>query len=567
MSSVTDTLSKKLPLFIHGDEFTFENNLKNYTGHREVHKYYFPKNAENPTIDLVCPNTTVDELKQWLRPTNISPEDVERWKATPALKILMFKTKNEFSRSPSEYIPSHRTIPGYTEVTPMPGREQHIKLIREIFQHTRLPLAAVGAYIKSHIIFHSTPSYEVFGDEGTSGGQVTQYYCSGTSWSLAWSYFHATRHTAAVLFYREGDGQKRRGELEHEILRLKQHIAHPMLLAYIKTEISLVWTFQLLEQMNGQTFEIEKSVGLATWDWILDREIQAYQDPNTEDPESEEHIARAQKKAVERYNVLSGKLINIRFRLRSFREQIHWVRRMNNTYLHSLNRVAHLDTKFEARSKECHELDTMLDRMEDFNKIYSHDADTLSERLSQQMASMSHLVTQRDSRISLAIADINNELAWQGRNTNSAMMAIAVASFIFLPGTFIASVFDTPIFNWPPPNDSTIVTQPFWIFWLASGITTLLLCCCWTLYIRKKGDSEKIRREEAKQKFRQKILRVPTLTKRTQRTGPEIERSDSSDRGWFDFWYSRFGGKPDEERGIGAFRAVSLDERRPNLDC
>ena len=504
---------KMLPFYMSADGFILsEEDLKRYNGHIQLDKYYFAEGTETPTIDSVCPNTATEDLKQWLRPTKISTEDVERWKVTPTLKILMIKTQNQFSRDPTKFNPTHRTILGCTEVIPHQDREEHIQMIKEIFRHAKLPLAALGAYVKSHITFLSAPSYEVFGDEGISGGEVTKYYTSGTSWSIAWSYFHATRHTAAVLFYREGDGEQRRGELEHEILRLKQHIAHPMLLAYIKTQISLIWTFQLLEQMNGQTFEIEKSVGLATWDWVLDREIKAYKDPGVEDHESEEHVAKAQKEAIERYNVLSGKLINIRFRLRSFREQILWVRRMNNTYLRSLNRIARTDKKHQFRSKECRELDTILDRMDDFNKIYLHDADTLADRLSQQMSSMSHLVTQRDSRISLAIADINNELAWQGRNTNNAMMAIAVAQFIFLPGTFIASVFDTPIFSWPPPNDSTIVTEPFWIFWMTSGITTLLLCSFWTLFLRRKHAFDKTRRQEARRDFRRRIMRPPTFT-------------------------------------------------------
>lgn len=504
---------------MHGDGFILsEDDLKKYTGHHQIDKYSFAYGSDGPTIETIDPTTGVDleSLKQWLRPTSISPEDVKRWKEVPVLRILLIKTQNEFSRDP-ENKPTHRTIPGQTEVTPLEDREEHVRMIREIFRHARLPLAALGAYIKSHITFFSAPTYEVFGEEGTSGGHVTKYYCSGTSWSLTWSYFHTTRHTSAVMFYREGDGDKRRKELQQEILRLKQHITHPLLLAYIKTQISLCWTFQLLEQMNGQTFEIEKSVGLATWDWVLDKEIGIYRDPHIEDPDSEENIARAQKGAVERYNVLSGKLINIRFRLRSFKEQISWLRRMNKIYLNSLSQNP---TNYRARRKECLELNTILDRMDDFTKIYSHDADTLMERLVQQMSSLSYLVTQRDSRISLTIADINNELAWQGKNTNNAMKAIAVASFVFLPGTFIASVFDTPIFNWDsapagegtPANGSTINTEPFWIYWLACGLTTGLLCSCWFWYMKRKHAFEKTQRKKVREDFRRRILRVPTVT-------------------------------------------------------
>lgn len=543
---------------MEGDGFILsKSDFTRYNGHEQIDKYYFTEGSKKASKESVPANPCPESLKEWMRPTIFNSEDLERWKATPSLRILMIKTKNEFSRNPDQYKPSHRTIPGRTEVKPRGDREEQIRMVKEIFRHARLPLAAIGAYLKSHITFLGAPSYEVVDDEGTSTGEVTAYYCSGTSWSLAWSYFHKTRHTSGVLFYREGDGDLRRAELEEEIERLREHISHPLLLAYVKTQISLVWTFHQLEQMNGKTFEIEKSVGLATWDWVLDRRIEADQDSQADDPDIEESIARRQKEAVERYNVLNGRLINIRFRLRSSREQIRWLRRMNDTYLESIIKE---DTSYDGRSRECLQLNTMLERMDDFNKVYLHDADTLADRLSQQMSSMSHIVSQRDSRISLAIADINNELAWHSKNTNSAMMAIAVATFLFLPATFIASVFDTSIFNWPLPGESTINTEPFWIFWGTCALTTALLCLCWWLYIKKKSASIKQRREDEKKAFRRKILRVPTFQKRARRNSTKAEVAPVYS-GWQTPWNGRFGGKDvDIEMGlgIGAERAASF---------
>lgn len=534
---------------MEGDGFILsESDLRRYKGHEQIDKYYFTEGSKKAVKERVPSNPCPESLKEWLRPTIFNSEDLERWKATPSLRILMIKTKNEFSRDPDRYKPSHRTIPGLTEVQPRDDREEQIRMVKAIFRHARLPLAAIGAYLKSHITFLSAPSYEVVNEESTSTGEVTKYYCSGTSWSLAWSYFHKTRHTSGVLFYREGDGDDRRAELEEEIERLKQHISHPLLLAYVKTQISLVWTFHQLEQMNGKTFEIEKSVGLATWDWVLDRRIEADQDPQADDPDIEEIVARRQKEAVEKYNVLNGRLINIRFRLRSSREQIRWLRRMNNTYLKSITKE---DPSYCERRRECHELITKLEGMDDFNKVYLHDADTLADRLSQQMSSMSYIVSQRDSRISLAIADINNELAWHGKNTDSAMKAVAVASFLFLPATFIASVFDTPIFNWRPPGDSTIVAEPFWIFWAVCGLTTALLSLCWLLYIKKQRAFDEQRREVEKKEFRKKFLRVPTLQMRTKRKGPQPEGAPAY-HSWMSFWNWRIRhGNTDLEKGIG----------------
>lgn len=256
--------------------------------------------------------------------------------------------------------------------------------------------------------------------------------------------------------------------------------------------------------------------------------------------------------------MLSGKLINIRFRLRTFREQIQWLRRINKTYLGSLKE----DAQFPVRKQECDELDTMLDRMDDFDKVYLHDADTLAERLGQQMASMSHLISQRHSRINMAIGDVNNELAWQGKNTNHAMMAIAVASFVFLPATFIASVFDTPIFSWPAPSeDRTINTEPFWIFWVACASTTALLCLCWMLYLRSRRSQERAKRLDIRKQFRQRILRVPTFPRRVKKEAAPAS-IDEQLPSWFSKWSRRVTMRNDLESGfgVGAFNAVSFEK-------
>lgn len=57
-------------------------------------------------------------------------------------------------------------------------------------------------------------------------------------------------------------------------------ISHPLLLGYIHIQISMYRTFDLHEELKNQTIEIEQSVGLASWDWILDCEVEAYKDPS-----------------------------------------------------------------------------------------------------------------------------------------------------------------------------------------------------------------------------------------------------------------------------------------------
>lgn len=468
-----------------------DRELSSYNGHHRIDQYHLIEGQSQPCIETLPPNPDVDRIKQWLRPSNVNNEDIARWSGQPALKILFIQTHNDFSKDPDKN-PKHRTIPCRTEVTPLPERATQRAMVKDIFNHTKLPLAALGAYIRSHITFWDDSPYQVIGHEGADGGAVTSFYTSGTSWAIAWSYFHATRHTSAVMFHREGDGDQRRQELEAEILRLRHHLAHPMLLAYIKMTISLQWTFQLLDEMNWDTHEIEKTLGLATWDWVLDRTIEPSYQPDIE--EDAEMIAEAQEAAVDQFHVLSGKLTNVLFRLRVFRDQIGWIKRCNENYAATLQTTTN---NIHAQKDECSRLGQKLYQMQDFTNVYLHDAETLSHRLDKQMAIMSHQVAQRDARIGLTIA-------WQGRSANSAMVALALAGFIFLPWTFIANLFATPMFNWKLEEEdevNVIVMEPFKVYWIVSGVLTLVLGLMWAMWMICRQRADRLRRERSKYLF------------------------------------------------------------------
>ncbi|EXJ78512.1 hypothetical protein A1O1_08913 [Capronia coronata CBS 617.96] len=460
-----------------------DRELSSYNGHHKIEQYHLIEGQSEPSKEILPEKPDVNRIKQWLRPSNVNTEDIARWSGQPALKILFIQTHNDFSKDP-EKNPTYRTIPGHTEVTPLPERTEQRAMVKEIFDHARLPLAALGAYIRSHITFWDDSPYQVLGQEGADGGAVTSFYTSGTSWAIAWSYFHATRHTSAVMFHREGDGDERREELEAEILRLRQHLAHPMLLAYIKITISLQWTFQLLDTMNWDTRAIEMTLGLATWDWVLDREIDP---PNASDVEEGTHmIAEAQEAAVGRFHVLSGKLTNVLFRLRVFQDQIGWIKGCNMAYAETLDN--------DTTKDECKRLDQKLYQMQSLTKVYLHDAETLSHRLDKQVAIMTYQVAQHDARIGLT-------LAWQGRWSNSAMVALALAGFVFLPWTFVANLFATPMFNWKLKDDGVIVKEPFKVYWIVSGLLTLVLGLIWAVWLICRYRADRRRRQRSKSLF------------------------------------------------------------------
>lgn len=332
--------------------------------------------------------------------------------------------------------------------------------------------------------------------------------------------------------------------MQHEIMRLRQNVCHPLLLTYIYANINLSWTFSLLEKMNGKSLQVEKVLGLASWDWILDREIVSskgdFDDYN--EPQEDFTLVRNRRAAAERYNVLSGKLILIQFRLHVFQETIIWMRRMNVKFAGKVQTTS--------QRKKCAELDNLLDRMDDFTKVYLQDADSLKVRLDQQLSNMSFLTTQRDSRVNLAIADINNELAWKSKNTNFLMLAIAVVSFLFLPGTFLASVFDAPICNTTDSGSLTFAKQPFWIFSLTLSLTMISLIVFWVLFVNMSVGRRKEQRREERRNFRNRILRQPTVS---VKISEQEERNRTLRRQW-----SGIVKHHDNEEGLGVTKEGSF---------
>lgn len=89
------------------------------------------------------------------------------------------------------------------------------------------------------------------------------------------------------------------------------------------------------------------------------------------------------------------------------------------------------------------------------------------------------------------------------------MMSIAFVSLLFLPGTFVASFFQTPMFNFPDPENEAqvIVPQPFWIYWTVSGVLTLVLGLGWMSYLRRRRTVDLLEREVERRQLSERIRR------------------------------------------------------------
>lgn len=73
------------------------------------------------------------------------------------------------------------------------------------------------------------------------------------------------------------------------------------------------------------------------------------------------------------------------------------------------------------------------------------------------------------------------------------MKILAIVAMLFLPGSFVAALFSTPIFDWAELDDEDTsigvrVRPQFALFWLVVGPLTLLvfvLYALWLVYQRR----------------------------------------------------------------------------------
>jgi Mg2+ and Co2+ transporter CorA len=58
------------------------------------------------------------------------------------------------------------------------------------------------------------------------------------------------------------------------------------------------------------------------------------------------------------------------------------------------------------------------------------------------------MITQRDGSLNIALARDSRTLAAASKRDSSSMKTLAAMTALFLPGTFVASFFAMPVFNW-----------------------------------------------------------------------------------------------------------------------
>ncbi|KAH7324465.1 hypothetical protein B0I35DRAFT_509206 [Stachybotrys elegans] len=95
------------------------------------------------------------------------------------------------------------------------------------------------------------------------------------------------------------------------------------------------------------------------------------------------------------------------------------------------------------------------------------------ERLQNEIQLAFHSAAQRDSKIQVRIGE-------RAKAETAAMKTIAIITMVFLPGTFLATIFSMPFFQLE--SAGLQISSQFWIYWVLTTPLTLLTLSLWVFW-------------------------------------------------------------------------------------
>ncbi|KAI1424806.1 hypothetical protein F5Y12DRAFT_714873 [Xylaria sp. FL1777] len=152
------------------------------------------------------------------------------------------------------------------------------------------------------------------------------------------------------------------------------------------------------------------------------------------------------------------------------------------------------------------------------------------ERLKSQREVMLSILDQRESRLSLRIAAQQHRLADANKRDSTSMKTLTFISSLFLPGTFISSVFSMSFFDFSKDLNNS-VSSSLWLYFVLMVPLTIFFVGVWWRFDQtrcKKVDEE----EEDRDEVNMQALEYHIIKELQKRTG--VRLSWNTNRSWRD---------------------------------
>lgn len=124
---------------------------------------------------------------------------------------------------------------------------------------------------------------------------------------------------------------------------------------------------------------------------------------------------------------------------------------------------------------------------------YAH---TTLERLTIQRAALYNIIAQKESKLNLEMAGQQRRLAHASKRDSNSMKTLSLLGAIFLPATYLASVFSMTFFNFQnggggggqggESSEGPVVAPTLWIYFAITIPLTLLIVLIWWIWEKNR---------------------------------------------------------------------------------
>lgn len=103
---------------------------------------------------------------------------------------------------------------------------------------------------------------------------------------------------------------------------------------------------------------------------------------------------------------------------------------------------------------------------------------------------MYNILSQREARLNLEIAGEQRRIAHASKRDSTAMKTLSLLGALFLPGTYLASVFGMSFFNFEASAEP--VSVELWIYFAVTVPVTAIILISWMVVDRKRERQHKL---------------------------------------------------------------------------
>lgn len=126
---------------------------------------------------------------------------------------------------------------------------------------------------------------------------------------------------------------------------------------------------------------------------------------------------------------------------------------------------------------------------------YAH---TTLERLTIQRAALYNIIAQKESKLNLEMAGQQRRLAHSSKRDSNSMKTLSLLGAIFLPATYLASVFSMTFFNFQNglsssgggsgdnSNNGPVVAPQLWIYFVITVPLTVFIVLIWRIWDKRR---------------------------------------------------------------------------------